>query len=324
MAGNAKQAFATALKLALALGLLLWLVSKGVLDLDSLGRIWSWELAFGSLIFVGAALAINNTRWWILLKSQGFERSWSSVFSLTLIGNFFNFALPGGVGGDVVKGYYLVRDQGRDRMKAALSILMDRALGFYTMFLLALLALLVSPEARAQLPQVFQLVLLGWLGLSAALWVALYQSMWLSRFLSRQPWGPKAERLQQLLAHLREWGGASKALFLSLVLSVGSQGLQVMVVWLTGLAYGAEISLATYFFLVPLATVFTVLPLSPAGVGVGQAAAYYLFRAYNPAYESVGPLGFTVIHVSLLAWGLVGALIYVKRKDVKIGEVKSD
>ncbi|NJL25268.1 MAG: hypothetical protein HC902_08875, partial [Calothrix sp. SM1_5_4] len=43
-------------------------------------------------------------------------------FSLYLIGIFFNFALPGSVGGDVVRGYYLVADHPERRMDSILSI----------------------------------------------------------------------------------------------------------------------------------------------------------------------------------------------------------
>src|SRR4051812_47291945 len=50
---------------------------------------------------------LGALRWQILLRLQGVVLSWSRVFALVMIGLFFNFLIPGGTGGDVVKIFYL-------------------------------------------------------------------------------------------------------------------------------------------------------------------------------------------------------------------------
>ncbi len=316
MSKNAKQVVITALKIGLALGLILWLVAKGVLDLGSLQRIFSWPLALAGLTLLGLTLALNNTRWWLLLKSQNFHHPWSFVFSLTLIGNFFNFAIPGGVGGDFVKGYYLLRGQKQGSLKAASSILLDRALGFYVLFLLAYVALLLAPDVRAQMLSIFQIttVLFWSFTLGGALFV--FRPNLFVSITGRL--GRLSPRLTPLATVIQDWAAARSTLFAALLLSILCQCLQVLVVLLTGLALGADIPILVYFLLVPLASATTVLPISPAGVGVGQAAAYFLFNLYSPEAAAVGPLGFTVLQASLLAWGLGGAMLYVRQKRLPI------
>ena len=316
MGKNAKQAVITALKLGLALGLLFWLVNKNVLDLESLQTVFSWPLALSSLALMGVTLALNNTRWWLLLNSQGLHHPWSFVFSLTLIGNFFNFFIPGGVGGDVVKGYYLLRGQPKNNLKAASSILPDRALGFYVLFLLAYVALLLAEETRLLMPEIFQLTTLLFWGFTLAGVLFLLQPGLLTRATKR--WTKLNLRLAPIVALFQDWSGARRALAGGLVISILCQGVQVFIVVLTGQALGADIPLHMYFLLVPLASATTVLPISPAGVGVGQAAAYFLFGLYSPEAATVGPLGFTVLQASLLAWGLGGAMLYVRKKRLPV------
>ena len=100
----------TTFKLGLAFGLVAWLVSRGSLDLSQLLREVRWFHFLGGIVICLVMLGLNNWRWFLLLRKQGIDMSFSQVFRLTMIGQFFNYMVPGGVGGDVVKGYYLVRD----------------------------------------------------------------------------------------------------------------------------------------------------------------------------------------------------------------------
>jgi uncharacterized protein (TIRG00374 family) len=316
MGKNAKQAVLTALKLGVALSLIVWLVTKGVLDIDSLKRVFSWPLFLACFALDGLALAISSVRWWLLLKSQGIHRTWKFTFSLTLIGNFFNFALPGGVGGDLVKGYYLIRDHQRDRVKSAASILLDRVLGFYVLFVLAYGALWVSPSMRAQMPEIFKLVSVVLAVATTGGLIVVFRSNLVEKILRL---GPLSKlKLDHLINVLHDWSASKNALLVGLGLSVVSQVMQIFVVILTGMALGADIPLLAYFLLVPLASACTVLPLAPAGVGVGQAAAYFLFHLYSPEHASVGPIGFTIMQTCLLTWGLGGAFLYIRKKKIPV------
>src|SRR5690606_37539382 len=163
---------------------------------------------------------------WLLLKSQGIIRTWKFVFSLTLIGNFFNFALPGGVGGDLVKGYYLIRDHQRDRMKSAASILLDRVLGFYVLFLLAFVALWVSPEMRAQVPEIFRAVTVILVVATAGALIVVFRPQYVGRLLKVRPLAKL--KTEYVINVLNDWSSSKDALVTGLGLSVLSQVLQIV------------------------------------------------------------------------------------------------
>ena len=66
---------------------------------------------------------------------------------------FFNLFAPSTVGGDVSRVYYLVKDQERDdqgrtvtTVRAAMSVLMDRAIGMVVLIWLGAVGLLLFPS----------------------------------------------------------------------------------------------------------------------------------------------------------------------------------
>ena len=65
-----------------------------------------WLLA--GIAVYGLVELVAGVRWQLLLRIQGIDLSWSRVFKLLLIGVFFNFFIPGGTGGDVVKTFFLL------------------------------------------------------------------------------------------------------------------------------------------------------------------------------------------------------------------------
>jgi uncharacterized protein (TIRG00374 family) len=73
----------------------------------------------------------------ILLRIQGIRLSWLQVGAIVMIGLFFNQFLPGGVGGDAMRLYFVFRLAPREKIGATLSIAMDRLFGFFTVLLLA-------------------------------------------------------------------------------------------------------------------------------------------------------------------------------------------
>jgi uncharacterized membrane protein YbhN (UPF0104 family) len=76
-----------------------------------------------------------------------------------------------------------------------------------------------------------------------------------------------------------------------------------------------SMSWATYFLVAPLGFMATAIPISPAGVGVGQAAFYYLFNLYSGEKTDLGPTVITAYQVALFAFGVVGAVFYLQRKE---------
>ena len=71
-----------------------------------------------------------------MLGVQQVKLSLWNAIKLTFAGNFFNFALPGTTGGDLIKAYYITRFTHR-KTEAVATVFLDRAVGLLGLVLLA-------------------------------------------------------------------------------------------------------------------------------------------------------------------------------------------
>ena len=104
------------------------------------------------------------------------------------------------------------------------------------------------------------------------------------------------------------------------LLSLFSQTCAISIMFLIGRysTLGPEIPFNTYFLVTPIGFMATAIPISPAGVGVGQAAFDFLFNLYLGYQSQIGALVITVYQLLTLLFGLVGAYFYLvksKKKD---------
>jgi uncharacterized membrane protein YbhN (UPF0104 family) len=89
------------------------------------------------LIFV-PVVALQIWRLIIMLQVQGVPLSYWTSTKLTFAGNFFNFALPGTTGGDLIKAYYLTLYTPL-KTEAVTTVFLDRAIGLLGLVILAAL-----------------------------------------------------------------------------------------------------------------------------------------------------------------------------------------
>lgn len=312
------------LKVGFAGALIYWMISKGHLDLRVIANLATPALVAFCLICVFAQVFVNNYRWLLLMRAQGIDSDIRHSLPLSFIGMFFNFVMPGGVGGDVIKGYYLLQDFPRRKVAAAVSIFMDRMVGFFIMITTAFLAVFFNWEQVSHSRELqsiaagVSLLFMGFvvfftLALSRRLGRRIFQAWGVGEaFLDKFPGGGKLRQIYDVVHGFRK---EPRYFFWACLLSAGNQILFVTFVVAIGWAMGVrEIPLMVYFFLVPVGTVVMALPISPAGIGVGQAAFYFLFSLYLGKQSQIGPTAVTVMQVTNFVLGLVGAVFYLSRK----------
>jgi uncharacterized membrane protein YbhN (UPF0104 family) len=339
MTKKLKQAATTIAKIGFAVGLIFWMINRGAFNISDFSRLISPAFLAFAVLSVFLQIYINNYRWLLLLRGQGIESSILHTLPLSFIGLFFNYAMPGGVGGDVVKGYYLLQDLSgqssgtsnasdpaqlrRKKFAGALSIFMDRMMGFFVMIAMAFLALFFNWKTVIESRQLLGLAI-AVAGLFLGFMVFFFLS--LSRILQK-PWVdhllfrtlPGGNKLRVIYDTLHSYRAMPMILIRSIGLSAVSVGLIVLFVYVIAKIMGfEEIPFSVFCFLVPVGVVVLALPISPAGIGVGQAAFFFLFNLYLGKESQLGPTAITVMQVVQLGWGLVGALFYLQRKPYTV------
>ena len=74
----------------------------------------------------------------------------------------------------------------------------------------------------------------------------------------------------------------------------------------------APMPVSAILFIVPVGLTTTALPLTPAGIGVGQAAFYALFEYAGRGQGTVGSAAFTLYQLVLVLVNLSGVFFYLK------------
>ena len=303
------------LKFLLAAAALWALIRTGSLDPRLVGRAFLREPAFCALAFLGFAVLIVVPawfRWHLLLRMAGLPAAPGRSFRLHMIGVFFNGIIPGGTGGDLVKGSYLFRDHDPGHRALALtSMAMDRFLGLYGLLCVGTAMAACNQDlwrghAWLRFNSLFYAAV--FLGFTAA--VAFFFSPWSRWFLShpalhRLPLGRFLKSLSDSLLVYRARPGA---LVLPLLLAVLVHFGLALVYASFARALGETLPVLRHAFVVPTLTMINGIPISPAGIGVGEAAGKLLYAQVGVAQ---GGEVLALVHIAVLAFSLAGLPFYL-------------
>jgi uncharacterized membrane protein YbhN (UPF0104 family) len=240
-----------------------------------------WLLVLGLVLFA-PMFPIAAGRWWMLLRVRGFAVTGRSAFELTMVGNFFNFCLPGAVSGDVAKAWYAAKGTDR-RLDAAATVVVDRLTGLTGLALLAGIAgawHLDDPLGR-------RLTFAVWGGLAVLLVVG---ALWASR------------RARKALAPIL--GRLPRPGFVGRVDSLAVSGATAV----TGYALGMNVPVALALTVIPILYLAAAVPLTYQGLGVMEAVAFALMPATVSPNEIVGML--MICRVYRVLYASIGA-VYV-------------
>jgi uncharacterized protein (TIRG00374 family) len=240
-------------------------------------------LAIGG--FAGS-IACIGIRWRMLLQVQDVRIGIWEAMRLTVLGEFFNNVVPGTVGGDLVKAYYVSKHT-HLRSGVLVSVFIDRLLGLTMLAFLAVVSVLavlaVGLETldRIYLSLIASVICLGVVG---AMFLFILSSR--VRSLFRLEW---LFRRLPISHHLDEAGSAARQYKANWSRLIGSVGVTVLahMSFIGGIAMiGASLSLAVPAFMyavyIPLIYILGAVPVTPGGVGLVEKL-YVAFFVVNPA-----------------------------------------
>jgi uncharacterized protein (TIRG00374 family) len=280
-----KQLVLWSLKMGIGFGAIGFLVVGGHIDLNAIKQSFRaglpWLLLGGGVHLLLTVLV--GTRWYYLLIQGGASMPWWKVFKLHMIGLFFVSVLPGSTGGDFVKGYYLYTEYPKYRGTALASLVLDRVIGFWAMMTWAVLGILLN------FSQVWsnESLKYGVLSYGVVLIVAFLGLVWLflpatERFFLK----PRVQKSKlgksfgELFGAIQVYRKKPKALVIAFAMTLVVHGGVLVTFYLGAKSLGGAAGLLTlvdHSLVTPLLTVVNGLPISPAGIGVGEVAASTLY-----------------------------------------------
>lgn len=304
-----KAAF-TAGKFLFAAGLIWWVARNGNLSLVNL--LGAFMAPVPMLFACGTVLlmvCLGIVRWRLLVQGQGVTFPLRQALAYGFIGNFFSTFIPGAVGGDIIKGYYLAANSTATKTSAAVTIVADRALGLFA--LLAVCSVqggffIDAASINASAEQALRAASL----LCIAMLVLAVPSLVLLRRFHRSPRLPQGAR--PLMDALGALGTNAKATAAAFAISIAIVLLVAPCLHFIGTALGRPtVGLGEYLVFGPLILLTMAIPIAPGGIGTGQVAALLLFHGTVTPGDSFGADLITLLQIIRFALSLLGGVLYV-------------
>ncbi|HEY7717087.1 MAG TPA: lysylphosphatidylglycerol synthase transmembrane domain-containing protein [Candidatus Binatia bacterium] len=294
-------------KLLVSAGLLAYFLSR--VDMTRVLQIF----ASAQLSYIALALGIylvaqtfSAVRWTALARPLGIETPFKNLIQYYLIGMFFNLFAPSTVGGDVTRVYFLVKDDDKGEkgravsaVHAAISVLMDRAIGMVVLVWLGALGLLLFPYYAV--PQTVRSVTLL---LALGLLIGALLTPLLRRLLPEDGHQLVVKLRLAMRSYRSHWRALAGAAALSLLIHL----IQAWMHAVMGRALDLEVPFSFCLIVYPLVGTFAAIPISLNGLGLREGGYIFLLAAIGIGTEkgiAFGMLLFLIIVIDSLVGGLL-------------------
>ncbi len=311
-----KKNFWPWLKLALGAVVVTYVLKSRLIDFESLKEVaFAPQTAIMSLSFLLFTTVACCFRWYLLAKAQGLHASFRGMFELTMIGAFFNLFMPGSVGGDLIKGWYIAKEQPTARTRAVFTVLFDRGVGLSVFFFFAAITLLFYSELLVGRPALQALAAPIW-GVSGALVVGgifFFSPLWDTKPVQGLlNFFRKRATLGKLIDAADAYRGQIPTVIVAVVLSFVSVTVNVLFYYWLGQQLEIQATLSQFFFLVPVGVTASAVPVLPGGIGVAQVAFFKLFQWIGIPNPESGATLCTINQIYTVLFGCFGSIFYFK------------
>jgi len=240
-----------------------------------------WDLLALALAACAGAVTISIVRWGYLVRALGIPFTLKESLRLGFLGYLFNLAPMGIVGGDLLKAVMLAMRHPGSKAKAVSSVIVDRIMGLYILFVVGSLAILATRFYDSPVPQIRQLSL-------AALGITLLGTLiiaWMltpgatdNRLVRAAEGLPKVgPHLQHAVESLRMYRRQPRVLLIATAMSFCVHLLSSVGVFCIACGLpGAHLSLSQHMVVVPVSFSACVIPLP---LGPTELVLEMLYRA---------------------------------------------
>ncbi len=269
-----KKLLVTLLKIVISvaiLGYLVWNATKSEKNSNVFDQLWSqpknWKVLALAWAACGIAVALTFARWWCLVRALDIPCRFRDAIRISFWGYLFNLAPLGIVGGDLVKAYMLDHEHRGYRAKAIASVLVDRVIGLYVLFIVASAAILLTgfwklPDAFIAVTSKVTFIITG--AFTVGLIMLMGPDMSEGKILRAIGRVPKVgPPLESLITAIRMYSSKPAVLLISSLITVGVHSMFAIGCFLIAVGLpGNHLSLGSHFVVFPISAATGVIPLA--------------------------------------------------------------
>ena len=278
----------------------------------------NWAFLAAATGVYAVEVMLMHLRWYYLVRTLRLPLRFRDALRLGFVGYLFNLAPVGVIGGDLLKAVLLARQFRARPAQAVATVVADRVVGLYMLFVLASLAMLATGfgagDSRLWGVRIATLAITAAGSGGLALLLAPEQLVGrLVKALGRLPY--VGRNLEQLVAAVRMYRQKLPMLLATSVMSVGVHLLFVAVICLIGRGLYARVApLDAQLVVVPVSAATGVIPLA---IGPFEAVLEFLYAALGmPDHQGlIVALGSRILSLGI---ALAGVACYLAlRKAVR-------
>jgi hypothetical protein len=265
-------------------------------------------LFLGTLLLAANGLVVG-VRWWLLLRRLGIVSvSAGYAIAATYVSVFVGQVLPGVIGADAVRGWLCYR-RGAGLRPIVLSLVTDRLLALFALCLVAAVVCYWQFGAATQ-AIAMQIAIVALILIAAGL-AALWLLPALTRVLAAR--FPRLQAAHELL-YIFRFTALSRAGAFGLLLSGVVIALTVSAVLFFARGFGVALQPSVAYLVVPVAVLFSSLPISFGGWGVREASLSYGLTLFGMASDDAALMGLA-FGIGVLLSSLPGAVVMLALGD---------
>jgi glycosyltransferase 2 family protein len=285
-----------------------------------------WGLVAAAAALMVGVLSLQFLRWYLLVNAVGLHFSKVNALRLGLVGYFYNSFLPGSIGGDVVKAYFIAKDHPTRKPVAVATVLIDRLLGLFGLVLLTSLVggmgwwqddprILASPWLQKIIlitSGVVAFIVVGWLllGFMSEAGKADFEAK-LHRLKPRK----LGQTLAELWFAIRTYRERSHVIYMSVGISAGAHLCMVLLFHVCVRIFPLvnPATLAEHAVIGPVGYIAQVFFPVPGGVGGAEAIFGFLYTLLERP-DQTGFCGRLTLRVFEMSAGILGYLMFLNMK----------
>ncbi len=304
------------------------LILKGPFQLQQISFILSQKkIMLLGFVLIFLQFVLMAFRWKRIVEQKK-SLSFRLSLQLTLIGQFFSFFIPGGVSGDVVKALELSKTHDISKSDSFATALCDRILGLFSMVLFSTVFLAADyMESKSE-------TFFRYLAFSTTLLLIMFSGLILgpkiieliSSFLNSKQ-NKFLNTLEKIISsfNLTFSSFRNKKIILSIVfLSLMIQIISTF--FMSEIIKALNVSVPSFFVFFALSCfgfLASAIPITPAGIGVGQAAVYFLFATIDKDLGNAAVTAVSILQLFMFLYALIGGLLFALKPFFNLTKIKT-
>ena len=297
------------LRLGCTIALLIYVLRtiSGSDILKNLQRFDDGEIVTGIMIGL-LGVVISAYQWQFLLNAERIFIDLRRLVNLYLIGITFNHFLPTGMGGDVVKAYYVGKAH-HNYQGSVSAVVMSRITGFCGMLLLSMAAVAIWHSLFSQMLLV--VFLLSCVAMCVALAIVFLGVIWLPRLI-RGPWAQHRIVISMMkfsttmCKSLRQPRALITATLCGAIFHLSTAANY----YIYAVMFHLHIPFTFYLVAIPLVSLISFLPVTMNGFGLRELAFITIFASVHVTQVTALIL-VTLVDAQILLYGVIGGGIYL-------------